>query len=128
VPRCMRCGAVARPATQLATDGHCIVSHLHPHEKAFKNFVESIPADKLLLVLEIGCGLQMPRLREQGQTLVTQHRAHGGDAVLVRLNLHEPLIIPRHPRSYSLPLGAQDALLLMDRILDDKEGTIKAKI
>jgi NAD-dependent SIR2 family protein deacetylase len=112
-PLCKHCGGPARVCTELAVDGHWDASHVEESRMHHKTFFRELSAEQLLTVLEIGCGTVMAKVRTEAARIVGEHRMHGGRAAHIRINLHQAHI-DEHENNISLPLGALEALRIMD--------------
>ncbi|CAF2518336.1 unnamed protein product [Rotaria sp. Silwood2] len=117
-PLCIRCGGPARVCTSLAVDGHWNTAHVEVARMHHETFFRELPVERVLTVLEIGCGTVMPKLRTEAARIVSEHRMRGGCAAHIRINLHQAHI-ENHEDNISLPLGALEALRTMNQLLTD---------
>lgn len=97
LPRCLRCGGVARPNILMFGDDGWLSTRTDAQERRFDTWLRGV-ANKRLVVLELGAGLAIPTVRMTCESV-------GG--TLIRVNPREsgaPL------GAVSLPLGARDAV------------------
>jgi NAD-dependent SIR2 family protein deacetylase len=100
IPRCIRCGAVARPNILMFGDWSWISDRSDRQRQRFEKFIDANAAS--IVVLELGAGTAIPTLRNLGEQL---GRRYG--ATMIRINPREAEIDPPH---VSLALGALDGL------------------
>ncbi len=100
IPRCIRCGAVARPNILMFGDWSWISDRSDRQRQRFEKFIDANAAS--IVVLELGAGTAIPTLRNMGEQL---GRRYG--ATMIRINPREAEIDPPH---VSLALGALDGL------------------
>jgi hypothetical protein len=81
-----------------------------------ETFFRELPTERMLTVLEIGCGTVMPKVRTEAARIVAEHRMRGGRAAHIRINLHQAHI-DEHEDNISLPLGALEALCTMNQLI-----------
>jgi len=105
VPRCPRCGAVARPNILMFGDFGWIPDRTHAQRRRFEEFRDA-HAGEPLAVIELGAGTAIPTIRVTSEDL----GARGG-ATVVRINPREPAIRPPH---LSIAEGALEALREID--------------
>ncbi|CAF1507060.1 unnamed protein product [Rotaria sp. Silwood1] len=117
-PVCIRCDGPARVCTALAVDDHWDTSHVEVARMRHETFFRQLSAERMLTVLEIGCGTVMPKVRTEVTRVVAEHRMRGGRAAHIRINLHQAHI-DEHEDNISLPLGALEALRIIDQLLTD---------
>ncbi|MCB9679572.1 MAG: NAD-dependent deacetylase [Alphaproteobacteria bacterium] len=82
VPRCPRCGGVARPNVNLFADRRWIAVPSILQGRRYDRWLGSLDAPPV--VLELGAGTAVPNVRQEGERLL----ATGAD--LIRVNPHEP--------------------------------------
>jgi NAD-dependent SIR2 family protein deacetylase len=90
VPRCPRCGAVARPNILMFGDWSWIVDRSRGQARAFERWLEA-HGDGPLVVVELGAGTAIPTIR-----LATERLASLPGATAVRVNPREPAIRAPH--------------------------------
>lgn len=101
VPRCPRCGAVARPNILMFGDWSWVEERTRRQRERFNTFL-NIQRDRRLVIIELGAGTAIPTVRATSERL-------GGftGARVVRINTREPQVPPPH---LSLPCGALEGL------------------
>ncbi|HEY6872146.1 MAG TPA: Sir2 family NAD-dependent protein deacetylase [Geobacteraceae bacterium] len=102
IPRCIRCGAVARPNILMFGDWSWVSDRTARQERLFDDFVAGC-RDLPLAVIELGAGTAIPTIRHAGERLGRQR-----GATVIRINPREGEIAPPH---ISLPCGALQGLL-----------------
>lgn len=107
IPRCPRCGAVARPNVLMFGDDRWVEARSADQRARFEAFLEEA-ADPLVIV-EVGAGSAVPTIR-----VLSSHLGRRPGARVLRINPREPAIAAPH---LSLPLGALEALTALDRLL-----------
>lgn len=115
-PLCVQCGGAARVCTALATDGHWNLSQIEAARMRHESFFRKLPAERILAVLEIGCGTVMAKVRREAERIVEEHRMRGGRAAYIRINLYQAHI-EEHEDNISLPLGALEALRTINELV-----------
>jgi NAD-dependent SIR2 family protein deacetylase len=105
IPRCIRCGGVARPNVLMFGDSSWISDRTDRQEGAFGAFLEKC-AGCDAVVIETGAGTSIPTIRNLSERL---GRRTG--VTVVRINPREPWIDPPH---LSFPEGALAALRKID--------------
>ena len=114
IPRCIHCGAVARPNILMFGDFSWISRRTERQEERFREFLRRHEEGRLVIV-ECGAGTAIPTIRLLGE----RHGRRGG-ATLVRINPREP----RAPLPHlSLPLGALEGLNGIDAVLRQADRT-----
>jgi malate/lactate dehydrogenase/NAD-dependent SIR2 family protein deacetylase len=109
VPRCGECGSVLRIATALAVDASPFRKTLQSAQRAQRDrFMEkTLRADAPFVILEIGVGVQMPKLRARAAAIKAARRGLGLRTVHIRVNmLHYAHAAVRHKDDLSIPLAA----------------------
>lgn len=107
LPRCPRCGAVARPNILMFGDGAWIERRAAQQQRELEGW--RCRAGRLVIV-EVGAGTAVATVRAFGHALLREHQA-----VLLRLNPREPQV-PR-PQDVGLAMPALAALEAIDRLL-----------
>lgn len=107
IPRCIRCGAVARPCILMFGDGSWISDRTARQERLFERFLTDM--DDPAVVVEMGAGTAVPTIRNLGERL-----AGSRGAAIIRINPREPRISPPH---IALPCGALEGLRAIDGVL-----------
>nr|XP_054750336.1 NAD-dependent protein deacylase-like [Lytechinus pictus] len=59
IPTCRHCGDAARPCTVLAVDTRWLGAYTRQQEERMDKHLADIPSHKSIVILEIGCGVQM---------------------------------------------------------------------
>jgi NAD-dependent SIR2 family protein deacetylase len=108
IPRCIRCGGVARPNILMFGDWSWISSRTRDQEMRYDRFEGSLPG-RNVVVVEMGAGTDIPTIRSMCERL---GRAKG--VTVVRINPREPSIFPPH---LSVPQGALAALTAIEERL-----------
>jgi len=107
LPRCPRCGTLARPNILMFGDGGWDGTRTAEQSHRFRRFLETAPRGTC--VIECGAGSAIPTVR-----LTSERAAAGLGGTLVRINVREPGTPPGH---VGLPMGAKDALTRIDSLL-----------
>ncbi len=89
IPRCVKCGDVARPNVLMFGDWSWVGDRTYRQERRYRAFLERVKG-KRIVVVEVGAGTAVPSIRHISESLV---RSHG--ATLIRIN----------PREYQVPHG-----------------------
>jgi len=108
VPRCPRCGAVARPNILMFSDYAWLDRRTAAKRARFEAFLDEVSGARLLVV-ELGAGTGIPTIR-----LTSERLARRGDAFLVRVNPREP---DAPPPALQIAAGALEALAGIDAAL-----------
>jgi len=108
VPRCRRCGGVARPNILMFGDGSWVEHRAQAQRWRLERFLEEHDPRRLLVV-ELGAGTAVPTIRFTSERL-----GRRGEACVVRVNPREPEIEAPH---LSLPVGALEGLRGIDAAL-----------
>ncbi|HZV81494.1 MAG TPA: Sir2 family NAD-dependent protein deacetylase [Geobacteraceae bacterium] len=107
IPRCSRCGGVARPNILMFGDFSWLSDRTRRQERQFDEFLSDHHGERLV-VLEMGAGTAIPTIRYLGERLA------GGGTVLVRIN-------PREARvptgQISISSGALSGVLGIDKCI-----------
>lgn len=104
LPRCPRCGALARPNILMFGDTDWDFSDAGPRLAACMGFIRTRRRD--LAVVEIGAGTALPTVRRQAEF------ASAATGALVRINVREPQV--RDPRGVGIAAPAAEVLLALD--------------
>ncbi len=108
IPRCVRCGGVARPNILMFGDYAWLPERTHAQRRHFEEFVREHRRQRLVVV-EMGAGTAIPTIRSTSEQM-----GHGEGAVVIRINPRESQIDPPH---LSLPVGALEGLAGIDQAL-----------
>ncbi|WP_298271883.1 Sir2 family NAD-dependent protein deacetylase [Geobacter sp.] len=108
IPRCIRCGGVARPNILMFGDYGWVSDRTARQQRAFDEFLAECRGRRLVVV-EMGAGTAIPTIR-----YLTEEAGSRPGAVAVRINPREPRI--SHPH-ISLPCGALEGLAGIDSML-----------
>ncbi len=108
LPRCVHCGAIARPNILMFGDYSWIPARSSQQQACFDAFLADHRGASLAVV-EMGAGSAIPTIRMLGERL---GRSNG--ALVIRINPREPQISPPH---ISLACGALEGLEGIDRLL-----------
>jgi NAD-dependent SIR2 family protein deacetylase len=101
IPKCIRCGAAARPNILMFGDWSFVSDRTARQERNFDEFLTD-HRDVPLVVIEMGAGTAIPTIRHTSEQL---GRSYG--ARIVRINPREGQIAPPH---ISLACGALEGL------------------
>jgi NAD-dependent SIR2 family protein deacetylase len=108
LPRCVRCGQIARPNVLMFGDLGWIETRSDEQTQRYEAWLASLDR-KRIVVIELGAGTGVPTVRLQSEYVA---RIHGG--TLIRINPREPRVPNGH---ISIPLGSLDALRQIDAAL-----------
>lgn len=108
IPKCSRCGGVARPNILMFGDFSWLADRTRGQERRYDEFLTDHRAARLV-VLEMGAGTAIPTIRYMGERL-----AATGRATLIRINPREAQI---PPGQISISAGAVEGLRGIDRYL-----------
>lgn len=112
LPRCPRCGGVARPNVLMFGDGAWLPDRTSQQDHALDAWLADAPDP--LVVVECGAGTAVPTVRWFSERL-----AGGRQATLVRINPRED----HGPRgTIGIPLGAMAALSAIDERLEQAQA------
>jgi NAD-dependent SIR2 family protein deacetylase len=100
IPKCRRCGGVARPNILMFGDYAWIGDRTRAQERRFDEFLTDSRSAPLV-VIELGAGTAIPTIRFQSETLGRP------GATVIRVNPREAQIAPPH---ISLPCGALEGV------------------
>ncbi|AJE02360.1 SIR2 family NAD-dependent protein deacylase [Geobacter pickeringii] len=110
IPRCSRCGAVARPNILMFGDYAWVNDRAARQQRHFDEFLAENRGARLVVV-EMGAGTAIPTIR-----YLTEEVGSLPGALAVRINPREPRIRPPH---LSLPCGALEGVAAIDAILSE---------
>lgn len=105
IPRCIHCGAVARPNILMFGDYSWISRRTDRQEERFREFLARHEGNRRVVV-ECGAGTAIPTIRSLGERLGRRR-----DATLIRINPREYRVPEPH---LSLPVGALAGLSGID--------------
>lgn len=108
IPRCIRCGAVARPCILMFGDGSWISDRTARQERLFERFLTDM--DDPAVVVEMGAGTAVPTIRNLGERLAGSYGVK-----VIRINPREPRISSPH---IALPCTALDGLRAIEAELE----------
>jgi NAD-dependent SIR2 family protein deacetylase len=117
-PLCIQCGGPARVCTALAVDDHWNASRVEEARMRHETFFRELSAERVLTVLEIGCGTVMCKVRIEAARIVAEHRMRKGRAAHIRINLYQAHI-DEHEDNISLPLDALEVLRTINQLVTD---------
>ena len=101
LPKCVRCGGVARPNILMFGDFSWLPDRTRRQERAFDEFLTD-HREARLVVVELGAGTSIPTIRYLGERLIERN-----NAVLIRINPREGQI---PPGQISISAGAVEGL------------------
>lgn len=104
LPRCPRCGYVARPNIVMFGDNDCLWGRQEEQRLRYARWCERV-AGRNVVAIEIGAGLAIPTVREECESSAQ---------ILVRINVREA---ETPSGGISLPVKALEALQHIDRLL-----------
>ncbi len=113
LPRCERCGALARPNILMFNDYDWISDVTRKQRERFAAWVREVQGRRVVIV-EVGAGTAIATIRHSGERLAERL---GGR--LVRIN---PDAVDEPEEVITLPLPAVDALTRMDQVLRAREN------
>ena len=99
---------LARPNIKMFTDDTWLPDRTVVQREKFDEFFESLADDIKLVVIEIGCGESVPKIRKISEELVDLKKK----ATLVRINPKDWNIPEEH---VLLPLGGLEAITKIDK-------------
>lgn len=104
LPRCPRCGALARPNVLMFGDWSWIGARSESQSKRFAGWLNEVAERGLgLAIIEIGAGTRVPTVRHLSEAAARLH-----EATLIRINLRDPEV--SDPRHISLPAGSREGI------------------
>jgi NAD-dependent SIR2 family protein deacetylase len=104
LPKCKRCGGIARPNILMFSDYSWIAHRTEAQEARYRSWLQNAESHRLVTI-ELGAGLAIPSVRFQ-----TESR----EGTLIRINPREA---DTPAGGISLPLGALAALQQIDALL-----------
>ena len=104
LPRCPRCGEVARPNVLMFGDWHWVADRTNAQEQRLQDWLNGDLGR--LVILEMGAGTAVPTVRHTSETV-----ARAVDATLIRINPRESHVPPGHIGFATGALEALDVLL-----------------
>jgi len=107
LPRCIECGAIARPNILMFGDFSWID---WPQQKQHERFRAFLQKAKNLTIIEIGAGTAVPTVRMVGESIAKQL-----DAKLIRIN---PRDIEAPKGTIVLQMGAKEAIEKIGKFLE----------
>ncbi len=108
IPRCIRCGEVARPNILMFGDYGWVSDRSARQQRSFDEFLTDIRGRRLVVV-EMGAGTAIPTIR-----YLTEEIGSRPGAMAVRINPREAQIRAPH---LSLPCGAREGVAAIDAVL-----------
>jgi NAD-dependent SIR2 family protein deacetylase len=104
LPRCPRCGAIARPNVLMFNDWDWIPHRTRMQSERFHRWLESLTVRKAALaVVELGAGKAVATVR-----MTSEAAARAGKTTLIRINPRDTDVPTGH---LSIPLGAAEGIL-----------------
>jgi NAD-dependent SIR2 family protein deacetylase len=101
IPKCIRCGGVARPNILMFGDFSWLSDRTRRQEREFDEFMTDHVGARLVII-ELGAGTAIPTIRHMGERLAGRSKA-----VLIRINPREAQV---PPGEISIPAGALEGL------------------
>jgi len=102
LPQCPHCKKLARPNILMFNDFHWIEDRTNKQQELYSQWSEK---SHNVVVIEIGAGLAIPTVRSACEVT---------GAFIIRINPREYLV---EPPGISIPLGAEEALIKLDRLM-----------
>jgi len=109
IPRCMRCGNVARPNILMFGDFSWLEDRTRKQEERYHSFLDR-QQGKRMVVIEIGAGTAIPTIRATSERIGEREKT-----TVIRINLREAAIDPPH---LSLPGTGLAGLSELDALLE----------
>ena len=110
LPKCPRCGDVARPNVLMFGDGGWVPDRTERQAEEYRSWLRTSASAGRLVVIECGAGTAVPTVRMECERRGT----------LIRINVREP-DVPAD--AIGLAVGARDALLyLAEQVAFDDQG------
>lgn len=111
LPKCKKCGALARPNILMFGDPLWNYSRSHVQSDRMQDWIRRLVAGgAATVILEMGAGTTIPSVRAKGEHLSTSLRAP-----LVRINTRDP---EGPPGTLSVPMGAASALVELEVLME----------
>lgn len=101
IPKCIRCGGVARPNILMFGDFSWLSDRARRQEREFDEFMTD-HVGKRLAIIELGAGTAIPTIRHMGERLAGRNKA-----MLIRINPREAQV---PPGQISIATGALEGL------------------
>ena len=108
IPKCIRCGGVARPNILMFGDFSWLSDRTREQERRYDEFFTE-HRNARLVVVELGAGTAIPTIRYMGERM-----AATGKATLIRINPREAQV---PPGQISISAGAAEGLRGIDQYL-----------
>lgn len=106
LPKCPKCGAIARPNILMFGDADWDYARSYPQEQRLNQWLGAVHRQRVVVV-EMGAGTAIPTVRRLSERVARTH-----DATLIRINVRESSVpVGNH---LGLPLGALAALQGID--------------
>lgn len=105
LPRCGKCGALARPNVKLFDDAQWVGLNTRAQSAAFERW-KTLQNGRSVVIIECGAGTAVPAVRMASELAVRQL-----GATLIRINPHDAEVPAGH---VSIPLPAREALKRLD--------------
>jgi NAD-dependent SIR2 family protein deacetylase len=103
LPKCLSCGALARPNVLMFGDGSWIAYRTKRQEELFNRWFSNVCKSRAkLVVVELGAGTSIPTVRHTSECVVRET-----DATLIRINVREAQVPKGH---IGLNLGAAEGV------------------
>eukprot|EP01113_Clastostelium_recurvatum_P044675 TRINITY_DN7571_c0_g1_i3.p1 TRINITY_DN7571_c0_g1~~TRINITY_DN7571_c0_g1_i3.p1 ORF type:complete len:354 (-),score=56.57 TRINITY_DN7571_c0_g1_i3:64-1125(-) len=134
MPKCRKCGELARTNVLMFDDGEWVQDRNYEQERSFDLFktgllsrlrdkqeeeIEKVGYDNAqsslqsyVAIIEIGAGLAVPTVRRQSEMLAKKY-----NGTLIRINLRDTMV-PNPDRDISLVMGGKDALLEIEKEME----------
>ncbi len=106
LPRCIKCGAIARPNILMFGDWAWIEDRTAKQQKSFEQFLSQA---NNLVIIEIGAGRAVPTVRMTSEQIAKEF-----GAPLIRINPREP-----EGADIAIPMGAKEAIGRIYERLED---------
>jgi len=106
IPKCSRCGGVARPNILMFGDFSWLPDRTREQERYYDEFLTDHRGERMV-VLEMGAGTSIPTIRYMGERM-----AATGRATLIRINPREAQV---PPGQISISAGAVEGLRQIER-------------
>lgn len=104
LPQCPQCGGLARPNILMFGDGDWLDDRQAEQHRRYQNWLDTL-AGKRLVAIEMGAGSAIPTVRQECESIAPNH---------IRIN---PVDYAVGPGGVGIPLGANEALTRIDRLL-----------
>uniref|UniRef100_A0A831XD32 protein acetyllysine N-acetyltransferase n=1 Tax=Geobacter metallireducens TaxID=28232 RepID=A0A831XD32_GEOME len=111
IPRCIHCGAVARPNILMFGDYGWVSDRSARQQRNFDEFLADLGEGRLVVV-EMGAGTAIPTIRH-----LTEELGSRPGALAVRINPREPQIRTPH---ISFPCGAREGVAAINAVLAEE--------